>query len=101
MKQFDYAVDIIFAIDLVLSFFKAYINEKTHQEIISFDLTYKNYLYGWFIVDLVAVFPFYLVLSGGIMLKLLRFARMPRLLKLMDPNRFETLIRSLEKESDI
>ena len=30
LKQFDYAVDIIFGVDLVISFFKAYEDEETN-----------------------------------------------------------------------
>lgn len=55
----DYAVDILFLVDLILNFFTAY--EKEHNGVIVFvtkpKLIAAKYLKGWFWVDLIALIP--------------------------------------------
>lgn len=55
-----------------------------------------NYLTGWFIIDFLAIFPFQVMFSGGLMLKLVRLGRMPRMIKLLDESRFKTLLVKLD-----
>ena len=98
----DWVVEGMFYCDLVLSFFHAYIDEDTQAVVTDWNMIYKRYLGSWFIIDFVSVFPFQTFLSGGVMLKLVRLARMPRLLKLLDPERFKKVVRSFENdEADI
>ena len=88
----------MFYSDLILNFFHAYIDEDTQIAVNDWNKIYRRYLASWFVVDFVSVFPFQTFLSGGVMLKLVRLARMPRLLKLLDPERFKKVVRSFENE---
>jgi len=45
-------------------------------------------------IDLLSVFPFYLFLDRGVTTRLFRLFRMPRLLKLLDVNKFKAMLRS-------
>ena len=55
-----------------------------------------NYLKGGFIIDFVACFPFQIIFTGGLMLKLVRLARLPRLIKLLDESKFKKTLRDLD-----
>lgn len=60
-----------------------------------------NYLHGWFMVDFVSIFPFQLFLNTGVITKLFRLCRLPRLVKLIDPSRFKKILKNLaEEEAD-
>ena len=60
-----------------------------------------NYLYGWFFIDFVSIFPFDMLMSSGVATKLFRLARLPRLIKLLDISRFSKLLKSFQnKNSD-
>lgn len=98
----DWVVEFFFYLDLILSFFQAYYDDTKNTVVTSFDDIYKHYLKGWFIIDFLAVFPFNLIFSAGVMLKLVRLARIPRLMKLLDPDRFKKVVRSMEnRETEI
>ena len=60
----NYAVDIAFLIDMFIMFFSAYQDDDMklidHPKLIA-----KNYLGGWFIIDLIAIFPFEIILSSA------------------------------------
>ena len=88
----DWMVEGFFYTDLVLSFFHAYIDEETDEMVEDFVSIYRNYLAGWFIIDLVAVFPFQVIFSQGFALKLFRLARLPRMFKLLDVERFKKVL---------
>ena len=53
-----------------------------------------NYVYGWFFIDFISIFPFDLLLDGSMITKLFRLFRMPRLLKFLDVSKFKSLMRS-------
>ena len=60
-----------------------------------------NYLYGWFLIDFVSIFPFDIIMSSGVVTKLVRLFRLPRLIKLLDISRFSKLLKSFQnKNSD-
>lgn len=88
----DWMVEAFFYTDLVLSFFHAYVDEETDEIVEDFASIYKTYLGGWFIVDLVAVFPFQVIFKQGFALKLFRLARLPRMFKLLDVERFKKVL---------
>lgn len=56
---FDYIVETLFLIDIVLHFFRGYYNEEGVL-VISFSEIFKNYLQTSLIVDIISMFPFYL-----------------------------------------
>lgn len=96
----DYLMDAVFAVDICLSF--CTIQELPSGEVLlSHKQIAKNYTKSWFIPDLVATFPLYLVLEGSTfsltrLLRVLRFMRALRLLKLMQNSRFQQLIEDIE-----
>ena len=51
-----------------------------------------HYLQTWFFIDFVSVFPFGMIFATGVMTRLLRLFRLPRLMKLLDVNRFNKLL---------
>lgn len=54
----DWIVEAFFYTDLVLNFFHAYRDPETQNPVEDLGKISKNYLYGWFMVDFLAVFPF-------------------------------------------
>ena len=54
-----------------------------------------NYLTGWFIIDFLSVFPFNSIMKSGSVTKLFRLFRLPRLLKLLDVNRFMGILKKI------
>ncbi|KAL6457407.1 hypothetical protein MHYP_G00343700 [Metynnis hypsauchen] len=86
----DIAVEILFIIDIVLSFRTTYVS-KSGQVIFNARQICIHYLTTWFIIDLVAALPFDLlytfkvsVVSVVHLLKTIRLLRLLRLLQKMD-----------------
>lgn len=85
---FNYIVDILFGIDIIINFFSAYELANTRVEI-KLKTIACNYLATWFFFDLIATFPTQVFTSGadddsddsGVN-KLARLARLPRLYRL-------------------
>ena len=86
MIVFDYIFDTIFFIDIILSFFAAYVDNE--------DIVVKNrktivinYLKTWFIIDLVSVLPVsYLMPANNPsqnINQLSRIARIPKIYRLV------------------
>ena len=53
--------DFIFLVDIILTFFTSYHDEKHDLEILEHKLIAKKYLKSWFLLDLISIFPFDLV----------------------------------------
>lgn len=53
-----------------------------------------RYIRGWFFTDLFSLFPFYLFLSNGELIQLLRILRMPKLMQLIDVKRTRRIVNS-------
>ena len=92
----DWLFDSIFFVDLIINFFSAYfdneenlIAEKKVNWLIMnllFQRIVRHYLTGWFVLDLLTVFPFSEIGFGGDTGKyndLFRVARLPRLYRLI------------------
>lgn len=78
----------IFTIDIILNFILLKRNKdgniiKSHTNIA------KNYAKGWLFLDVIATFPFGLVLNSdrGTVVKLIRLVRLPRILKIFSFDR--------------
>ena len=56
----NYLVDILFGVDIIVNFLSAY--ETNHRVETRLKPIAKNYLTGWFTLDLVATFPTQLIL---------------------------------------
>ena len=92
MTPLDWFVDISFYVDIVLNFWTGY--DKGYEVILEKRLIVKNYLAGWFFIDLLATIEWDLVIralrkdadetstfiSMTRLLKVLRLARMGRLI---------------------
>ncbi|KAH9254399.1 hypothetical protein BASA81_007512 [Batrachochytrium salamandrivorans] len=101
---FDMIVGLVFILDVGLNFITSYMNQEEDEWEVDFTKCAKHYLTGWFIVDLVASFPYDVVViiveystCGSIvcqdengntsygnalqMLKLLRLLRVTKLVK--------------------
>jgi CRP-like cAMP-binding protein len=97
---FDYIVDIMFGIDMILTFLTAY--EQEGKLVRHHDLIAINYLKTWFVIDFVSTFPFDQIIpaivkgaaSGTLRsIKLIRALRLFRLLKLMRVARLKRKIK--------
>lgn len=84
----DYFIDICFAIDIILNFFTGYINFN-NKLVMDQKMIIQKYLSLWFWIDILATFPFELLLlffpdygDASSSLKLLQFLKTPRLLRL-------------------
>lgn len=53
----DIIVDIIFLIDMIVQFISAYDDPVTGLQIVSMRKIARNYIMGWFLIDLVALIP--------------------------------------------
>ena len=58
-------IDLSFLIDIVLTFFTAYFDEKQLKMITNRGDIAKTYLCSWFIVDIISIFPFEVIFSKG------------------------------------
>mmetsp|Transcript_18439 Transcript_18439/g.39934 ORF Transcript_18439/g.39934 Transcript_18439/m.39934 type:complete len:750 (-) Transcript_18439:98-2347(-) len=92
----ELGADCLFVIDIVLNFLTAYGDPKTKIMIVDPKKIAKRYLTGFFFVDVIATFPFGLVLSHqslGLTNKFGKFGRLPKLLKFLRAAKLLKLVR--------
>jgi hypothetical protein len=99
LKYLNVATEVIFYLDFFLTFFQAFKNPDTYEVIDDFKQIAINYFWGWFLIDLVSIFPFTLFLNSEAQdqaqtVKLARLFRMPRLGKLIDVGKIKKLLKS-------
>lgn len=88
-SSIESVVDIVFIIEILVCFNTSYYDQKTNEYVKNRCKIAKDYLRGWFWVDIVAILPrlFRMVdPESGVMTELLSFlkiARIGRLIKLM------------------
>ena len=58
------------------------------------DKIVKHYLKGWFLIDLIAIFPFNMIVGGGESLKLVRIFRLPKFLRFLEMSKMDELLDS-------
>jgi CRP-like cAMP-binding protein len=81
----DIIVDVLLGIDMILNFFSAYYDSeenlvKTRRKIII------KYLKGWFIIDFISIFPFYLIINNdkaSSLTRLSKVSKIPKIYKLL------------------
>ena len=78
----DSFVDFTFTIDIICNFFTAYF-DSDDDLILQRSVIAKNYLKGWFLIDLISVFPVNLILETKDYAALTRIARLPKLYRLI------------------
>jgi hypothetical protein len=103
---FDLVLEFIFVLDLIRTLLTTYYNEEGIL-VTSVATIFLNYLNGWFLVDLISVFPFYLIensmkLEEGVgsqsgifflfrlpkLYRLIRLVRFVKITKLLNSNAF-------------
>lgn len=78
----NYTIDILFLADIFINFNLATYNDD--MEVIEDRATIaKDYLKGWFAVDLIAILPFDLMASSGESTRLVRMSRLGRIYKIL------------------
>jgi hypothetical protein len=94
----ELVVLVFFSADLIFNFFREPAKAEsdkvwTHTEIA------KNYMKGSFIIDISATFPFFLLNTGkanyGLYFKLLRLIRLPKIMNLLDMEKFNKVSEAL------
>jgi DNA polymerase III gamma/tau subunit len=98
-------VDGLFTIDIFISFFSAYLEEDGHQVVDDIKLIAKNYVTGWFLIDVISIFPFDLITSnsGGDnndingMAKITRIGRIAKFVKLTKLLRILKILKAKSK----
>ena len=99
----DIVIDVLFFMDILMSFVSAY-RLADGTVIRDFDTIAKRYLQRWFIMDVIATFPFYAigvnelrnVTSLARIPRLLRMFRLLRLMKLLRAYRLKKLFEKIE-----
>ena len=101
----DAIVDILFAVDIVINFLSTYEDPVTQIPVIDIKKIASNYITGWFLIDIIAVFPTQIIENivtgdqsqNGHQIKLVRLARLPRLYRLIRILRMLKMIRIFRK----
>jgi hypothetical protein len=79
----DSTINILFAIDIVLRFFTAYIDDDSLElRDAKVDIA-MDYVKGWFFIDLISVIPFDLIFSYSNVNRITRFSRLGRISKIV------------------
>ena len=105
MDIVDAIVDILFAVDIVINFLSTYEDPVTQIPVIDIKKIASNYITGWFLIDIIAVFPTQIIedivtgdqSQNGHQIKLVRLARLPRLYRLIRILRMLKMIRIFRK----
>lgn len=95
-------IDLIFVIDIVLSFFTEIEVEKTGRMINTHREIARNYFKGWFLLDLLTVFPFELFssteqksyINANQSLRIVRITKLSKFVRLM---RLTRLMKAVKK----
>ena len=97
------AADVIFAIDLVLTFFTSVPDEFKVYEITDKKYIAKAYLKGWFWVDLISILPIDALLMAGenSATLLARFAKIGKLYKLIRMIRLAKVLKLLKSKNTV
>lgn len=88
MLYVDLCIKLVFAADVVLGFRKAYLNERTGQQVSSPKLIALRYVKFYFWIDLISSIPFDLFIDNGI----LRYCSLVKVFRLF---RFKYIIQFL------
>ena len=101
-KIWDWIVDTVIVIDIILTVFTAY-KDQDDKVIDSPCIIFKQYLKSWLLLDILAVFPFELVMntkqeeSGGGYTDLFALLRLPRLYRLIRVARVIKMTKKAKK----
>lgn len=94
------AIDGFFLLDIFVIFNSAYYDDETNL-IENRRVIAKNYLQGWFTIDLLAIIPFDLILGATDFNQLVRVARVGRLYKLVKLTRLLRILKIIKEKSKL
>ena len=101
-SKFHFAVEILFAIFIILQFFHKYLDTETLFIISNPKQIAMKYIKSWFIIDIISIIPFELFLDLSQnnntyikFIKMIRLLRLPKLLQTLDMHRFDNLAVSI------
>ena len=78
----NYTVDILFLIEIMINFNLATYDENMDVIEDRYQIA-KNYLSGWFTIDLISIIPFDLLVSSGEGTRLVRMSRLGRIYRIL------------------
>ena len=93
-------IDVFFSVDIILNFFVAFFDAEEIL-IVSKKRIIKNYLLGWFSIDLIGVIPFDKILETTKYSTLVRLSRIPRLYKLFRLTKMLKVLRMIKERNKI
>lgn len=105
---FQFLVDIIYWMDIVVNMFSAYLNEEGIL-IDDFKTIANGYLRGWFFIDIIACLPFQNITqaivddetNGSSRLQLMKLSRLPRIYRLVKLTKIIKILRFISNNSMI
>lgn len=88
-------VEGFFYLDFILCWFQGYKDDFTQMNIMEYRAIAKNYMRGWFIIDLICIIPITLLYPGqkNRSIKLLRLPRLIRITKLLNIKKIKTILK--------
>ena len=95
-----YSIDFLFLIDIIVIFNTAYYNEYL-QIIDDRKKIAKQYISGWFTIDILAIVPFDLIMNATRTNQLVRFMRIGRLYKLVKLTRLLRVFKMIKNKSNV
>lgn len=99
----DAIVENFFIADFFLNFIQGYRHPDTYENITDLKLIALNYLFTWFIIDFLSIFPFSLFMDNEqgnkTTFKLLRLLRMPRMGKLIDIQKIKKILKAFQGDT--
>ena len=99
MAGFEFSIDILFAVDVLINFRTGYVDTKSGDEVMEFDRVWKNYVSGWFWLDIGSAFPPFLsmiVKENVDDLKSAKLLKTGRILKAFKVLRLSKLVKGAE-----
>lgn len=93
---FDYCVDGLFLIDIILTFFHSYLDQD-EQPVYSLKKIAKRYIKFWFWLDTLSILPLELFIANGDLTILLRVSRLNKIYKLVRISKMMKTSRTLRR----
>lgn len=92
--------ECFFYLDFIFCWFQGYKHPFSQKNVLEFKAIAKNYLKGWFIIDLICIAPVQLISTDqrDNSIKLLRLPRLLRLFKLLNLKTIKRLLKQLQGE---
>ena len=90
--------DTFFSLDIIITFFSAYFHNDTL--ITDKSTIAKNYLLGWFTIDVLGIFPFSYIFQGSSFNKMIRIIRIQRLYKVFRLNKLKRIFFVIKSMKD-